>query len=100
MKKALKVETLMIQSNTKITDPSIRKSNVPVNEITTMKNVLLSNRETKKLWKIINNVASHNNDKTSIIDCIKVDQMNITKSDLIAKEFGKFFSSIGYQVST
>ena len=54
---------------------------------------------TKQLWKLINNVASFKHDKSSIIDCIKVDKIKITESNLIAQEFGKYFASIGYKVS-
>ena len=50
---------------------------------------------TKNLWKIINKIVSKTNNKCEIIDYIKVDKIRCYSSQLIANEFGKFFSNIG-----
>ena len=50
---------------------------------------------TKNLWKIINKIAGKVNNKCEIIDHIKVDKIRCYSSQLIANEFGRFFSNIG-----
>ena len=50
---------------------------------------------TKNLWKIINKIAGKINNKSEIIDYIKVNKIRCYSSQLIANEFGKFFSNIG-----
>ena len=55
--------------------------------------------DTKKLWKTINNAIKSNHDKSNLIDSIKVDNIEITDTQQIAEEFGKFFMSIGYNTS-
>ena len=45
-----------------------------------------------KLWKIINNISGKMNNKTSIIDHIKIDNVRCYNSQLIANKFGEFFS--------
>ena len=51
--------------------------------------------DTSKLWKIINQISGKFNNKTSIIDHIKINKVRCYNSQLIANEFGEFFSSIG-----
>ena len=55
--------------------------------------------DTCKLWKVINNVSSYCNDKSCIIDSIKINNIEITESKLIANEMGKFFATIGYNTA-
>ena len=50
---------------------------------------------TSKLWKVINAITGKINNKTNVIEHIKVDNVRCYNSQLIANEFGKFFSSIG-----
>ena len=50
---------------------------------------------TKKLWKIINNVCSTNNDKSNIIDCLKINNIYHYNSKEITNKFGQYFSTIG-----
>ena len=45
--------------------------------------------DTKKLWKTINNAIKSSNDKSNLIDSIKVDTVEITDAQQIAEEFGK-----------
>ena len=50
---------------------------------------------TRRLWKIINKITGKVNNKTEVIDCIKIDKVRCYSSQLIANEFGEFFASIG-----
>ena len=54
----------------------------------------------KKLWKIINNATKGLNDKSSVIDSINVNNIEITEGKQIAEEFAKYFASIGMQTAT
>ena len=50
---------------------------------------------TKKLWGIINEISVRHNDKSSLIDCLKIN--NVLKYDAakITNKFGEYFSSVG-----
>ena len=48
-----------------------------------------------KLWALINSTIGKNNNKMHIIEKIKVDNIEVTKSEMIANEFGKYYSNIG-----
>ena len=50
---------------------------------------------TKKLWKVINEICSKNNDKTSAIDYLKIDNLHEYNADKICNHFGKYFSEVG-----
>ena len=50
---------------------------------------------TSKLWKVINNITGKISNKSDIIDHIKIKNVRCYSSQLIANEFGEFFSSIG-----
>ena len=50
---------------------------------------------TKKLWGIINSVLKKVTDKTSIIDCLKIDNILVYDPNKVANEFGKYFANIG-----
>ena len=56
--------------------------------------------DSKRLWKTIYNVTKGHNDKSTIINCIKIDNIQVTNSKQISNEFGKFFSTIGERVAT
>ena len=49
----------------------------------------------KKLWELINKVIGKTSDKGSIINYIKVNDIDILKEKEIADEFGKYFASVG-----
>ena len=51
-------------------------------------------RNTKKLWHVINTCIGKENDKTNIINYIKVGNVDVYDSKLIADEMGQFFSTI------
>ena len=52
-------------------------------------------KNTKKLWQLINDVIHKSNDKSSIIDCIKVDNIEIYDKREISNKFGEYFSQLG-----
>ena len=49
---------------------------------------------TKKLWKEINEICSKNNDKTSAIDYLKIENLHEYNADKISNHFGKYFSEV------
>ena len=50
---------------------------------------------TKKLWKVINEICSKNNDKTKAIDYLKIDNLHEYNADKISNHLGKYFSEVG-----
>ena len=50
---------------------------------------------TSKLWRVINNIAGKINNKSNVVDHLRIENIRCYNSQLIANEFGKFFSSIG-----
>ena len=50
---------------------------------------------TKKLWQIINEVSGKIRDKSSVIHCIKIENVKTYSSTKITNEFGRYFSEIG-----
>ena len=50
---------------------------------------------TKKLWGIINSILKKTNDKTSVIDCLEIDNILVYDSSRIANELGKYFANVG-----
>ena len=48
-----------------------------------------------KLWALINSTSRKNNNKTQLMEKIKLDNIEITKAEAIASEFGKYYSNIG-----
>ena len=50
---------------------------------------------TKKLWGIINSVIKKTANKTSLVDCLEIDNILVYDSHRIANEFGKYFASVG-----
>ena len=53
----------------------------------------------KKLWQIINQVTRKANNKTEIIDIIKVDNIEYSNPNKIANLFGSYFSTIGSKLA-
>ena len=52
-------------------------------------------QNTSKLWKLVNKLSNKENDKTNIVEYLKIDNLEIYNSKLIAEEFAKHFSSVG-----
>ena len=52
-------------------------------------------KNTSRLWKMINKLLNKSNDKTNIIDYLKVDNQDYYEDKVIAEEFAKHFSSVG-----
>ena len=50
---------------------------------------------TKKLWHTINQVIKKTNNKTDVIEALKIDNVQITDGSLIVNEFGKYYSNVG-----
>ena len=50
---------------------------------------------TKELWGLINSCIGKHNDKRTVIDCLKIGNMEICNSKQIANELGNYFSTIG-----
>ena len=54
----------------------------------------------KKLWNMINKISGKNKDKTSIIDYIKVDNIEYYDSSGITNNLCKYFANIGENLSS
>ena len=52
-------------------------------------------RNTAKLWKMINKITHNMNDKSSVIEYLTIDNLDIYDTKLITEEFAKYFSSVG-----
>ena len=50
---------------------------------------------TSRLWKMINKLTNKTNDKTNIIEYLKVENQDYYEHKLIAEEFAKHFSCVG-----
>ena len=50
---------------------------------------------TKKLWRIINEVSGKSNNKDNLIDSLKVDNLHVYESQKIANTFGNYFATVG-----
>ena len=54
---------------------------------------------TKKLWDIINDISSMQNNKGSLIDCLKINNVLEYNATRITNRFGEYFSSVGEKFS-
>ena len=52
-------------------------------------------KNTSKLWKMINKLLNKINDKTNVIEYLKVENQDYYEDKVIAEEFAKHFSSVG-----
>ena len=50
---------------------------------------------TKKLWGIINEISVRHNDKSRLIDCLKINSVLEYDAAKITNKFGEYFSSVG-----
>ena len=51
-----------------------------------------------KLWQLINNVIKKTNDKTGVIDYIRVDNIKYYEASIISNHFGRFYSKLGENI--
>ena len=54
---------------------------------------------TKNLWGIINEISVRHNDKSSLIDCLKINNVLEYDAAKITNKFGEYFSSVGKEFS-
>ena len=52
-------------------------------------------QNTKRLWKLVNKLTHKTNDKTNIVEYLKLENQDIYEDQVIADEFAKHFSSVG-----
>ena len=52
-------------------------------------------RNTKKLWQLINNISGKVNNKTKLVECLSINNIDHYDANSIANEFGKHFSTVG-----
>ena len=52
-------------------------------------------RNMTKLWQLINNLINRTNDKSAIIEAIKIDNLLVNDPKKIANHFGEYFSTVG-----
>ena len=50
---------------------------------------------TKNLWRTINQVIKKTNNKTEVIESLKINNVQVTNGSLIVNEFARYYSSIG-----
>ena len=54
---------------------------------------------TKKLWSIINDISAKQNDKSSLIDCLRISNVLEYDANKIANKFSEYFASVGKSYS-
>ena len=52
-------------------------------------------RNTRKLWGIINSVLKKKPDKTSVIDCLEINKIQVFDSTQIVNELSTYFANVG-----
>ena len=52
-------------------------------------------QSTSKLWKLINKLSNKENDKTNLIEYLKIDNVEIYNGKVIAEELAKHFANVG-----
>ena len=52
-------------------------------------------QNTNRLWKLVNKLTHKTNDKTNIIEYLKLENQDIYEDQTIAEEFAKHFSNVG-----
>ena len=52
-------------------------------------------KNTSKLWHIINNVINRSNDKSCVIERLKINNMLVNDPKKISNHFGEYFSTVG-----
>ena len=51
--------------------------------------------QTKKLWRLINEIAGKKNDKSNLVECLKIDDVQVYSANEISNSFAKYFSGVG-----
>ena len=51
--------------------------------------------QTKKLWGLINEIAGKTNDKSNLVEYLKIDDVKEYNAKKICNSFGKYFASVG-----
>ena len=52
-------------------------------------------QNTSRLWKMINKILNKTNDKTSVIEYLKVENQDYYDHEIISEEFAKHFANVG-----
>ena len=52
-------------------------------------------RNTKKLWQLINKISGKHNNKTKLVECLSINNIDHYNAKSITNEFGKHFSTVG-----
>ena len=52
-------------------------------------------RNTTKLWQLINNVINKTNDKSCVIERLKIENLLVNDPKKISNHFGEYFSTVG-----
>ena len=55
---------------------------------------------TKKLWKTINYIVHRTNNKTEVVEKLKINNLEEHRGELIADEFARYFATIGKTYAT
>ena len=51
--------------------------------------------ECKKLWQLINNISGKVNNKTELVECLSINNIDHYDASSITNKFGRHFSSVG-----
>ena len=51
--------------------------------------------QTKKLWKLINEISGKKNDKSNLVEYLKIDDIQVYNAKKISNSFAKYFSEVG-----
>ena len=54
-------------------------------------------KDTKKLWKVINEIIGKNSDKSGAIDYLKIDGIKEYSAKQISNSLANYFSNVGRQ---
>ena len=52
-------------------------------------------KNSKNLWQVINEVSGKIKDKSTAVDCLKINNVLTFSKQKITNEFGKYFSTVG-----
>ena len=55
--------------------------------------------QTKKLWRLINEISGKSNDKSGLIQYLKIDGVKEYNSQNISNKFAKYFAEVGKKLA-
>ena len=55
----------------------------------------MTTEHTKKLWKLINEIAGKHNDKSNLVEYLQVGDLHVYSAKKISNSFAKYFSEVG-----